>query len=247
MKLEQKPKVVFTPSAWRKMFAYARSVDTEICGFGEVELRKGTYFIKDTYIFPQIASGGYVKIDNGALLDWMSHCKREGRQDRVENSRLWWHSHVNMSCFRSGTDNGTIEDLLTSMPYVLSCVVNKQFQYELSLHLKDPVRVTFNNMNPYVDRVDLGVLERDCDREARKMVKREEPVRRLPEPIEGVRSVWTKEDIDAWKLKHGYGKPVTPGASQPTNINHPTWDRYSPSKGDEVGLTAEQLLDGFCG
>ncbi len=180
MKLEKKPRITFTPLAWRKMFSYARAVDTEITGFGEVEVRGNEMHVIDTYIFPQKANMGYVKLDSGALLDWMDDCKRKGQQQRVQRSNLWWHSHVNGRCFRSGTDDDTVERLLTTMPYVIACTVNKHHQYELSLHLKDPYRITFNNMNPFVNGHDLGRIDRDCDAEARKMVVDSTPKRDIP-------------------------------------------------------------------
>lgn len=154
------------------MFSYARAVNTEITGFSNVEVRDNReFYVSETFIFPQVGEAAFVKLDSGALLDWMGHCKKIGRPQLPGTCRLWWHSHVKMNCFRSGTDNDTVERLLTSMPFVISCVVNQNYQYELSLHLKDPYRITFNNMNPYTDRIDDGKLDRDCDREARQMVK----------------------------------------------------------------------------
>lgn len=188
MKLERKPKVVFTPLAWRKMFSYARAVRTEITGFSDVQVRDNTFYVSDTYIFPQVATGGHVELDSGALLSWMEECKRNGRPELPGSCRLWWHSHVNFSCFRSGTDEATVERLLTAMPYVICCVVNQSYQYELSLHLKDPYRITFNHMNPYVEKLDTGKLDLMCDKEAAKLVKpkvhktevKVEPVNRYP-------------------------------------------------------------------
>lgn len=264
------------------MFLYARSVDTEIAGFGEVELLHGRYYITDTYIFPQKASGGYVELDGEALTNWMRDCAKKGQHERVAKSRLWWHSHVNMSCFRSVTDNDTVERLLTSMPYVISCVVNKQFQYELSLHLKEPVRVTFNHVNPMVDRFDTSLAEIDCAKEAKEMVRDSAPVQdkidwstlkepayndgkkfgwgddgkwgvveqnnkgtwgwtdkdiasynkkyNIPEPKPGTNVVWTKEDVDRWREKHGW----KPCPKPPKEIVSDPWDRYAKTERDNI-------------
>lgn len=182
MRTEGKFKVVYSAEAHFRMYAYARAAKGEVTGFGQVHQRGDTLYVDDIYIVPQKATGAGVHVDADTLQDFMAWCKKTKRNDRLNNLRLWWHSHVDMGCFRSGTDRATCELLLQVMPWLLCVVVNKKGQHETTLHLKDPARMTF--MHPRVETRDYPYTEwkKECDAQVATMVRpwvhetKEEPV-----------------------------------------------------------------------
>ena len=55
----------------------------------------------------------------------------------IQMPRLWWHSHVDMCVFFSGTDTDNISKF-TSDSYTISLVVNKKSEMKAQLNLWKP-------------------------------------------------------------------------------------------------------------
>ena len=171
MKIENKFKVVYTNEAYYKMYAYARAAKGEVTGFGTVKTIGNTLLVDDLYIVPQRATAAGVHVTGDTLTEFMGWCKREKRMDRVSGMRLWWHSHADFGCFRSGTDKATCELLLQVMPWLLCVVVNKKGQHETTIHLKDPARVTFTRPKVEVEHAPYQEWNDQCTAEVAAMVK----------------------------------------------------------------------------
>jgi hypothetical protein len=138
VKIENSPKVLFSGGSFERMMEYARAADGEVAGFATVEERgSGLYEVTESYIMPQMASGGGVLINADTVQDFMAWCNQNGRPDRPAKARLWWHSHAGFSTFRSMTDKGTVALLRQVMPYLICMVVNKAREYELSFYQGD--------------------------------------------------------------------------------------------------------------
>lgn len=141
-----KPRVVITREAHYRMFQYAKEATGEITGFGTVEQEGDCLRVTDVFIMPQTAGAAHVNVTGETLLDLHKWFRDQGTPERIEKTRFWWHSHVNMQAFRSGTDEGTVKLLLSVMPYLVCTVVNKKMEHLTSVHLKDPVNLTFDNL-----------------------------------------------------------------------------------------------------
>lgn len=143
-----------TNEAYLKMRYFVEECDTEISGFGKVrqvnikrfvsinrnhnrfsfgfhpdnrptefeEVEEKGLEIYDIEILPQEVSGTHATIDEEVLAKFLTQKMRRG--EKVEDYKVWWHSHVNMAAFFSGTDTGTIEKS-TEFPYLISIVTNK--------------------------------------------------------------------------------------------------------------------------
>lgn len=145
MHLEQRPRVVFTKLAYKTMLEYCKQSPGEITGFGSVQQHGSTLYVDEVYITPQEVTGGHCEITGKTLLEFMTWCNKNKRKDLPPKARLWWHSHNNFGCFRSGTDKATVEMLLGGLPYLLCIVANKKGEMEVSLHFREP-RVTILNV-----------------------------------------------------------------------------------------------------
>ncbi len=87
--------------------------------------------------------------------------------------RAWIHSHGDMQCFWSTTDEECIEGLANES-FLVSIVVNKAGDYRCRVDLFHPVRLTIDKV-PVVVRVRSPGLAVDCKREFDRKV-REVPV-----------------------------------------------------------------------
>jgi proteasome lid subunit RPN8/RPN11 len=57
----------------------------------------------------------------------------------------WWHSHVNMSVFESGTDSSMTEDLLQFTPIVVTLITNKNGDLYTGITIKIGDKIIFIN------------------------------------------------------------------------------------------------------
>jgi hypothetical protein len=97
-----KPKVTISHTAYKKIMGWVMACDIEVSGLGTlVKMPDGSYVVTDAYISEQTCSGTETELtaEGIAKLDeWHDTNVKQG------NLRVWWHSHVNMGVFWSGTD-----------------------------------------------------------------------------------------------------------------------------------------------
>jgi len=134
---DSKPSVVYIlPKINSRIMEYAQAATGEISGFGSINPHNG---IVDK-LFPlmnQTCSGAETEINPEMILEFI----KSGQSARAN---VWWHSHVNMGCFWSPTDNECIETLGQTMTSLLSIVVNKKREYKARFDLFRPIRVTLD-------------------------------------------------------------------------------------------------------
>ena len=94
--------------------------DKEISGFGKVVVKDGNYWVIEAYLLEQEVSAATTDIDAESLAKLMGETmKEEGHLN------FWWHSHVNMGAFWSGTDTDTIREI-GEAGFCLATVFNKR-------------------------------------------------------------------------------------------------------------------------
>jgi len=119
MKAEIKT-VAILPDIYEKIMFWVDSCDKEISGMGKVTIKDGGYQIIEAYLLEQEVTSTTTDIDAVALGKLMSETiKEEGHLN------FWWHSHVNMGTFWSGTDIQTIKDF-GKAGFCLATVFNKK-------------------------------------------------------------------------------------------------------------------------
>lgn len=82
--------------------------DKEISGLGKVRIEGGTVRIVDMCLLEQEVTGSTTDIKSDAVSKALYEAYKDGLQDG--ELLWWWHSHVNMQVFWSGTDMATIRE-----------------------------------------------------------------------------------------------------------------------------------------
>ena len=122
-------KLTLSTKADQDIKDYIRMCDYEIGGFGYVTMDKdGNFLVDDVFLVKQTVTGTSVDfMDEG--LDYA--IQKAATDDRLNDLKFCWHSHVDMGAFWSATDDDMIEGMNNGMtPYIVSLVQNKSHQHE---------------------------------------------------------------------------------------------------------------------
>lgn len=117
---------------YTKIMYWVNKSNLEVSGFGKVVFSKedNFFYVKDVYLLDQLVGSAHTDIDPTALGKLMYE-SREVEGDL----NFWWHSHVNMDVFWSGTDKETIEEI-GKQGYCLATVFNKKYEMRSALCFK---------------------------------------------------------------------------------------------------------------
>ena len=121
-KLNEKPSVVLSKKAHEKIKFWVDKSHLEISGLGKCKYNKASnrFVVSDVWLLDQTNGAASTDIDAEAAAKLLYETREiEG------DLNFWWHSHVNMNVFWSGTDTATIEQLGTH-GYCLASVFNKK-------------------------------------------------------------------------------------------------------------------------
>lgn len=137
-----KSKVLFDQTTYKKIMYWVDKSDVEISGLGTIKpLDNGDILVTDAILCKQINTGTSTDIDAADISKAMFELK-----DVDGELRFWWHSHVNMSVFWSGTDTDTIKELGAN-GYFVSTVFNKKRETRTAIYAEKPYRI-------FVDEVE---------------------------------------------------------------------------------------------
>lgn len=146
MEFEADVRVTIDPIEQAKIWYYVDKCPKEISGLGKViRLDDGTFHVTKVYLLQQECTAVETELDDKAI----SQLLFESKDDPGE-LLFWWHSHVNMNVFWSGTDMNTIHQLGKS-GLIISTVYNKKREHRTSLY------VASNGYNPQVFIDDLTI------------------------------------------------------------------------------------------
>lgn len=143
----EKPKLLIPIESWRKIMAYTDLAEGEITGFADVDYdsEQENFIMKEVYLIDQIAEAAEVEMNEEQIAAFMLKRIEAGA---TQMPRIWWHSHVNMEVFFSGTDDATISEFKNDS-YTISLVVNKNRDMKAQLNLWKP----FTYMSPIEVRI----------------------------------------------------------------------------------------------
>lgn len=124
-----KIKVTMDGDVYYKIMHWVRKAPGEVSGVGKVISENGVFRVVDAIMVKQHNTGTSTELDPESLGRAMFELK-----DSPGTMNFWWHSHVNMGVFWSGTDMDTIRDI-GKHGFVLSTVFNKRYERKTSLYV----------------------------------------------------------------------------------------------------------------
>lgn len=125
------PKFYIPRRAFQKVMHWVDKAPGEIGGMGLVsyDAENNYFWVRDVFLVKQQVTGGTTDLDDGAL----GQLEYEIHQKKLEGDlNFWWHSHVNMGVFWSGTDKETIEKY-ASHGYCVATVFNKKREFRTAV------------------------------------------------------------------------------------------------------------------
>lgn len=151
-------KIVFPVQVYQKLRMYVDNIESEVSGFGRVEIIDDVVRIEDIKIFNQTVSGADTKLEGKDIAKFILSLPKD---ERVK-WKLWWHSHADMETFFSGIDTATISDFDSEMPednWMVSMVTNHKGDYKTRIDMFAPFRYTIDDVEFEVDYNDEKLLE----------------------------------------------------------------------------------------
>ena len=122
-------RVYILPHVHAEIMHYVHKSHIEISGLGRIEKNsKGEMVVTKVYLIKQENGPASTDICESAAADLMY----ESREDKGALN-FWWHSHVNMGAFWSGTDMATIKQF-GGKGYLLSTVFNKRGEHQTAYY-----------------------------------------------------------------------------------------------------------------
>ncbi len=108
---------------------YVRHCDYEIGGFGYVTMNDaGNFYVDEIFLVEQDVSPAAVDFADAGLAYAID---KAATDNRLNDLKFCWHSHVNMGAFWSSTDDEMIANMNNGLtPYLVSLVQNKKGEHE---------------------------------------------------------------------------------------------------------------------
>ena len=143
----------------KKIMHWVNKTDREVSGFGKLywDGENKVFTVTDVWLLKQEVGSTHTDIDEVSLAKLMYQTK-----DMPGDLRFWWHSHVNMPVFWSGTDTETIKKL-GGRGWIVASVFNK----------KEEIRTAFCHKTTWmglddtklVDELPTFILDPDINQE----------------------------------------------------------------------------------
>jgi len=154
-------KIVIGREAFDDIMYYVNKSEFEISGFGAVEVIEGVPTVTSIYIMDQENSSAETELYGASIAKAEYQHIKSGKPGEL---RFWWHSHVDMGVFWSGTDMAAIE-MLTENGWFVHGVFNKNYEARLAYSNNDPVSV-------FIDDIELEIDEELVGEESLELVKK---------------------------------------------------------------------------
>lgn len=143
-------KVVIDRDVHQKvMFWTHRAKFKEVSGLGKivVDREAGTLRVVSAMLLPQVNHSAHTEIDAAAVCKAMYALR-----DEPGDLNWWWHSHVQMPVFWSGTDKDTIKEWGDN-GWVLATVFNQKGEYRSAYYSKDGMRTPLGVQPLFLDEL----------------------------------------------------------------------------------------------
>jgi hypothetical protein len=146
-----KPSVLIEAEVWKKIMHWVNKSDCEVSGLGLVKVEANNVLrVTDTILLPQRNGPTHTDIEAEDVCKALYEMR-----DADGELRWWWHSHVNMGVFWSGTDHTALRDFCAPGGWIAATVVNKKREYRSCFYSKHQVETPFG---PYINPLMLDEL-----------------------------------------------------------------------------------------
>lgn len=168
--------IKFDSKVYKKLGFYVQYADGEVSGFGKIARDKDNptiFHVTDIVLLEQNCTGVTTELTQDAQAEFMDELITAGKGAEIGEWRLWWHSHVDMNCFWSGTDDKAIDSLDTGLEkdnFWLSTVFNKKGEVKARIDSYYPIRATVDDVD-VTYKVVQTKLEKECEIEVLSKVK----------------------------------------------------------------------------
>lgn len=143
-------KVIIDNLAYRRIMHWVDKSQYEVSGFFKYTLdSKGVFQVSNAILVPQVNKAAETDIKPADAAKAM-YLLRD-----IPGMLGWWHSHVKMGVFWSGTDRATIAEL-GSGGEILSIVFNQKREILAAFHLEKPFPI-------FVDKIDTEIASGVAD------------------------------------------------------------------------------------
>lgn len=181
--------IVTDDMVYHKVMHWVSKSDVEVSGLGKVIVDGDTIRVVDAMLFPQTGTGASTEIEPEAICRAMYELR-----DTPGELKWWWHSHVKMEVFWSGTDIETIEEL-SSQGWFAATVFNQHEQTRSAYAQAAPVKVMVDELDLTVTRDIDDALVASWDAEYASNVK-------VPVSSAVQKEFWEPRRDDGWWLNY---------------------------------------------
>jgi len=188
------------PICRKKIQYWANAASGEVSGLGLVENEDGKMVVREVYILEQECTGADTELDPEAISKLMTDLMKDDKDPA--KLKFWWHSHVNMGCFWSGTDDTCAETL--SSEFAFSTVVNKAGESKTRLDLYAPFRITVDNIRLMEIVAEDENLKIQCEQDVKDKVKEKSWNKGWRNHQDG-RGYFDRKGHESWGGFGGYG------------------------------------------
>lgn len=158
------PKVVIDDMVYQKIMWWVNKSNNEVSGLGKVRRVGDVIHVIDVMLLPQKNSGSTTDIEGDDVGKAMFELK-----DTEGDLRFWWHSHVDMAVFWSGTDMDTMKKVAAGGWFV-NTVFNKRREMRTAISMNDPFPAILDNLETTIQRSLDGNLVATWDAEYKEKV-----------------------------------------------------------------------------
>jgi proteasome lid subunit RPN8/RPN11 len=168
-----KAKVFLSIQAYQKMRLWVELAKGEVAWLGTVSEMKDTrgsleaFLIEDIHLLKQVCTGANTVLDDVAVAGFLTEMAKKGED--TSKIKAWIHSHGELKCFWSGTDEDCISDLANSS-YLISIVTNKDGNILARVDIFKPFQVTVNDVKVDIYYPEDGDLLEFCKKEFKEKV-----------------------------------------------------------------------------
>jgi len=164
----------FTDYAWQKLRHFCYSTPTEVSGFG-ISNDEDPFLVEDFILLRQQSSAAHTDLDGEAIGELVYDMVQAGKEPH-QCSRIWIHTHPEMSAHPSATDENTFRAVFAGYDWVIMCIVSMLGDASARIRVTLP-SLTFSMELPItiVDKgtcKDLEGLKKGWDAEYKGLVKR---------------------------------------------------------------------------
>lgn len=163
-------KVVIDDEVYQKINHWVQKAPGEVSGLGKVSVDKdGTFRVVEAILVEQENGSASTELNSTAVSKAMYELR-----DAPGHMNFWWHSHVNMAVFWSGTDIDTIREIGRN-GWVLSIVFNKRRERLSALYFQETevlpeifLNEVSTSVSRYLDSESVASWNRDYEEKCKE-------------------------------------------------------------------------------